>query len=99
MSSQIHSKEWFDEQFTTDVPANIRRLSERICRAYGIRGICDPMYIANITAFELGLGDGQSHFGDPSTWTRCGREALGADDLILPCVLVVNHAGFCDTGR
>lgn len=64
-----HTKEWFDEAFTDPVtrkpnvlPANIRRLSERICRSYGIRGICDPMYIANVIAVELGLGDGYSNF-------------------------------------
>lgn len=99
MSTTTHSKEWFDEQFAADVPAAVRRLSERICRSYGISGICDPMYIANIAAFELALGDGQGNFGDPSTWTRCAHETLGADDLIKPCVLVINHAGFCDTGR
>lgn len=99
MSAQIHSKEWFDEQFTANVPGNLRRLSERLCRSYGINGICDPEYIANVVAVELGLGDGQSNFGDRSTWQRCERETLGADDLIKPCVLTVNHAGFCDTGR
>jgi hypothetical protein len=112
MSAQVYplpktfSKEWFDEAFTNPVtrepypiPANLRKLAERVCHSYGISGICDPMYVANVSAFELGLGDGQSNFGDPSTWQRCGRETLGADDLIKPCVLTVNHAGFCDTGR
>lgn len=51
------TKEWFDYAFTNpvhgvpyDVPADIRRAAERICVAYGIRGICDPMYIANVIA-------------------------------------------------
>lgn len=44
------------------IPENLKRLSARICRSYGIRGSCDPMYIANIIAFELGLGDGKSNF-------------------------------------
>lgn len=64
-----HSKEWFDEAFTDSVtrqpvavPDGIRKLSERICRSYGIGGICDPMYLANIIAVELGLGDGYSNF-------------------------------------
>jgi len=59
----------FDEAFTNPItntpykiPANLRHLSERICRSYGIDGICDPMYLANIIALELGLGDGQSNF-------------------------------------
>lgn len=64
-----HSPEWFAEAFTNpvtrqpyDVPADIRRLAERICRSYGIRGICDPMYLANIIAVETGRGDGQHSF-------------------------------------
>lgn len=56
-------KKFFDAAFKgIPVPADIRRLSERICRSYGIRGICDPAYIANIIAVELGRGDGLSHF-------------------------------------
>ena len=45
-----------------NVPEDLRRLSERLCRSYGIRGICDPGYIANVIAKELGLGDGFSNF-------------------------------------
>lgn len=55
--------DFFDEAFKGhSVPRDIRRLSERLCLAYGIRGICDPMYIANVIAKELGLGDGQGNF-------------------------------------
>lgn len=43
-------------------PADIRRIAERITRSYGLRGICDPAYIANIIAFEMGRGDGMSTF-------------------------------------
>lgn len=60
---------FFKEAFTCptsrqpyQVPENIKRLATRLCRSYGIRGVCDPMYIANVIAFELGLGDGQSNF-------------------------------------
>jgi hypothetical protein len=66
---KTHSAEWFNDAFTCPVtktpepvPANIRKLSERICRSYGIGGVCDPMYLANIIALELGLGDGQGNF-------------------------------------
>lgn len=62
-------KAFFDDAFTHpvtsqpyDISPKLRRISERLCRSYGIRGSCDPMYIANIIAFELGLGNGQSHF-------------------------------------
>ena len=63
------SPKWFDNTFTDPVsgepyaiPANLRKVSERICRSYDIGGLCDPMYIANVIAFELGLGDGYSNF-------------------------------------
>lgn len=46
------------------IPTNLRRVSERLCRSYGIRGSCDPMYISNVIAVELGLGDGLSHFNE-----------------------------------
>ena len=60
---------FFAEAFTNpvtrkpyDVPADIRKAAERIVGSYGIRGICDPMYIANVIALELGRGDGHSNF-------------------------------------
>lgn len=60
---------YFDKAFLNSdtkrphpIPANIRQLSERICKDNNIKGTSDPMYIANITAYELGLGDGQSSF-------------------------------------
>ena len=63
------SEEFFTEAFTNpvtrqpyDVPADIRKLSIRICRSYDICGICDPMYIANVIAVELNRGDGQGNF-------------------------------------
>ena len=66
---KTHTQEWFEEAFTNPVtrqaykvPAKLRVLSERICRSYGIKGICDPMYIANVAALELGMGDGKSNF-------------------------------------
>ena len=57
-------KDWWDRCFETQpgTPANLRRLAERLCRSYGIRGLCDPAYIANVIAVELGLGDGLGHF-------------------------------------
>ena len=56
-------KDFFKEAFKGhNVPENLKRLSARLCRSYGIKGICDPMYIANIIALELGIGDGQSNF-------------------------------------
>lgn len=66
---QAHTKEWFDEAFTNPVtrepypiPDDLREAATRIVRAYGIRGICDPMYIANVIAMETGRGNGESEF-------------------------------------
>lgn len=62
-------KAFFVEAFTNPVtkepykvPADIREAAEHITRSYGIRGICDPMYIANVIAMHLGRGDGKSQF-------------------------------------
>jgi len=44
------------------VPEDIKCCAIRLTRSYGIRGICDPMYFANIIALELGRGDGQGSF-------------------------------------
>lgn len=54
---------FYDEAFKGyTVPDNIKRLSIRICESYGIKGICDPMYISNVIAKELNLGDGSHNF-------------------------------------
>lgn len=81
-----YSREWFDERFTTylpqtqetvpaEVPLDIRRCSELICQVFGIQGLCDPMYIANVVAFELNRGDGQGNFqqGSCSEDTFCEK--------------------------
>jgi hypothetical protein len=59
---KLHSNEWFEAAFKQNTPEDIKRLSIRLCRSYSIKGICDPMYIANIIALELGRGDGQGNF-------------------------------------
>lgn len=60
-----NDRDFFNEAFRgKTVPQNLRKASERICRSYGINGICDPMYIVNLIAKELGLGNGQSHFNN-----------------------------------
>ena len=57
------TKEFFDEAFKEmDIPEGLRKASERICQAYSIKGICDPGYIANVIAVEMGMGDGKSNF-------------------------------------
>ena len=77
MTTQTFNKadaDFFAEAFTNPItrepyqlPENLKRLATRICRSYGIRGVCDPMYIANVAAVELGLGDGLSNFNAGET--------------------------------
>lgn len=56
-------REFFAVAFAGEtVPPDIRRAAERIVAAYGICGICDPMYIANVIAVETGRGDGNGRF-------------------------------------
>ncbi len=52
---------------TYDIPSDIKRLATRLCRSYGISGLCDPMYIANVIAVEMGRGDGFSNFAQART--------------------------------
>lgn len=44
------------------VPAALRAFAEWFLIRHDIRGICDPMYVCNVTAWHLGLGDGQGNF-------------------------------------
>lgn len=61
--NNLKDKRFFELAFKGyTVPDNIKRLSTRLCRSYGINGICDPMYIANVIAYELGMGDGSGNF-------------------------------------
>ena len=59
-----YDKDFFSRAFEghDDIPADLREASERICSAYGIRGICDPMWVVNVIAKETGRGDGCSKF-------------------------------------
>lgn len=91
----VHSDRWFDQAFEgMEPPAQLRRLSERICRSYGIGGVADPACIANVVAKELGLGDGRGQFYTASqgvpAWRIDGiekmpmREALGRlNDVVI----------------
>ena len=61
--SIVNKQEFFTEAFKGyNVPSNIKSISESICREFNINGICDPMYISNVVAVELNLGDGCGNF-------------------------------------
>lgn len=52
------------DHIDANVPEDIRNFSIWFCKTYWINGICDPMYVCNITAMHLGRGDGQGRFED-----------------------------------
>jgi len=61
----VNKQEFFTEAFKGyNVPTNIRNISEGICKEFNIKGICDPMYISNVIAVELNLGDGCGNFNN-----------------------------------
>lgn len=69
----VRSPSWYDNCFEgakPSLPADIRLFSESVCNRFTISGICDPMYIANVTAFELGRGDGCGAFFSPDADAR-----------------------------
>ena len=46
------------------VPEELKEIAELILFRFNINGSCDSMYIANVIAYEAGLGDGCSNFFD-----------------------------------
>ncbi len=55
--------DFYTEAFKgVNVPEDIKAAAIRICDAYGIRGICDPVFISNVIAMNTGRGDGCSNF-------------------------------------
>lgn len=64
-AAETHDAAWFDESFKYfegNLPSDIRHFSEGFCKQFGVAGICDPAYVANVCAFELGRGDGRGEF-------------------------------------
>jgi len=61
-----YSLEYWEERLDQDVPQKVQDAIKRIYSAYPRecmpQGLCDPMYIMNIIALELGIGDGQGNF-------------------------------------
>ena len=47
-----------------DVPSTLKHLAIEFCTEFDIKGLSDPMYVANVAAYELGMGDGCSQFND-----------------------------------
>jgi len=67
-----------------------RKAADALCQKMGWAGelICG------------GIKTGYAFVWVPGSFSRlCGKETLGPDDLIRPCVLPLNHESFCSTGR
>jgi hypothetical protein len=62
MNPTALTRAWFDLRFEKEVPNLLRTVAETICETYQISGVSDPMYICNVVAPELGLGDGNGQF-------------------------------------
>lgn len=68
-----HTQEYWDKRFETyKAPEPPEQVKKAIMRVYDSfpedrmpRGLCDPMYIMNVIAYELGVGDGQGNFNLP----------------------------------
>lgn len=61
-----YDENYWNERLDKNMPEKAKRAIKRIYNAYPVecmpQGLCDPMYIMNVICFELGIGDGQSHF-------------------------------------
>lgn len=84
--------DFYTEAFTDPVtrtpyaiPADLREFAVAFCDSFGIRGICDPMYVANVAAMGLERGDGRSDFQG---------SGLAGDDFSAGLKKVGRHLSF-----
>lgn len=73
------SPAWFDEAFKhaeTPIPEDIRNAAVNIIVTHDIRGICDPMYVANSIALFMQRGNGRGFFEQGRTACRESNEVL-----------------------
>jgi|GEM_PF-3364614 len=61
-----YDEKYWEKRLNHDVPEKVKKAIKRIYSSYPEecmpQGTADPMYIMNVICFELGIGDGQSHF-------------------------------------
>jgi len=61
-----YDKVYWDKRLNGNEPEKVKNAIKRIYSAYPSecmpQGTSDPMYIMNIIAVELGIGDGQGNF-------------------------------------
>ncbi|WP_046483571.1 hypothetical protein [Pseudomonas veronii] len=83
---------FFEEAFRDSAltPA-LRTFAEAFCMRFEVRGICDPLYCANVAAFETGLGDGCGNFFSDRTPTEEGIGKVG-DRLLFAYSTCISNA-------
>jgi len=65
-----YTDEYWAERFRiSNPPEKVKNALKAVYSAYPPecmpQGLCDPMYMINVIAYELGIGDGQSNFNIP----------------------------------
>lgn len=61
--SSYRKRRFFDRAFESDSPpVRLRAFAEWFCLNADVNGISDPMWICNIVAYEVGVGDGLGCF-------------------------------------
>lgn len=92
-----HNKKWFDAAFGQEIPDAIRRPAETFCQVFNIQGSSDPMYIANVIAFNLGLGDGRGSFNEVYKDITKDQRAL-FEEVIVPRLIFAYTPHITDAG-
>lgn len=61
-----YNEAYWEKRLATHVPEKVKNAIKRIYNAYPPdclpQGLADPMYIMNVIALELGIGDGKGQF-------------------------------------
>ncbi len=63
-----YSDEYWEDRFKLNynVPEKVKDAIKAVYQSYPRecmpQGVCDPMYIMNVIAMNLGIGDGKGHF-------------------------------------
>ena len=82
---------FFEEAFRDSaLTPPLRTFAEAFCMRFDVRGICDPLYCANIAAVETGLGDGRGNFFSDTTPTEEGIAKVGDRLLFAYSTCIAN---------
>lgn len=61
-----YDNDYWEKRLGSDVPEKVKKAVMRVYGSYPAecmpQGLCDPMYIMNVIAKELGIGDGMGNF-------------------------------------